>query len=126
MLIFSGLGDTSVGNAVGNGQTTFFWLDRWCGDQPLKQTFPRIYQLATGKCNRVFHNFRIEAGTPQWHFNLIMGFKEDEEGEYNGLLTMLHSIHIKNTVADTLLWGKSHTGFSVKRHYQMLEDQPLL
>ncbi|GJR21605.1 RNA-directed DNA polymerase, eukaryota, reverse transcriptase zinc-binding domain protein [Tanacetum coccineum] len=34
---------------IGDGTSTRFWEDTWCGDQPLKITFPRIYQLDTDK-----------------------------------------------------------------------------
>ncbi|GKA92116.1 putative RNA-directed DNA polymerase, eukaryota, reverse transcriptase zinc-binding domain protein [Tanacetum coccineum] len=34
---------------IGDGTSTRFWEDTWCGDQPLKITFPRIYLLDTDK-----------------------------------------------------------------------------
>ncbi|GKE28314.1 RNA-directed DNA polymerase, eukaryota, reverse transcriptase zinc-binding domain protein, partial [Tanacetum coccineum] len=37
---------------VGNGIDSRFWSDIWCGEQPLKATFPRIYLLDSDKnCN---------------------------------------------------------------------------
>ncbi|GKB67403.1 RNA-directed DNA polymerase, eukaryota, reverse transcriptase zinc-binding domain protein, partial [Tanacetum coccineum] len=37
---------------LGNGVSTRFWEDIWCGDQPLKAQFPRIYLLDTDRgCN---------------------------------------------------------------------------
>nr|GEV93238.1 RNA-directed DNA polymerase, eukaryota, reverse transcriptase zinc-binding domain protein [Tanacetum cinerariifolium] len=32
---------------IGNGFSTRFWEDVWCGEQPLKTIFPRIYLLET-------------------------------------------------------------------------------
>nr|GEV54749.1 hypothetical protein [Tanacetum cinerariifolium] len=34
---------------IGNGLSTRFWEDTWCGIQPLKLQFPRIYMLETIK-----------------------------------------------------------------------------
>ena len=37
---------------IGNGVDSRFWEDTWCGEQPLKAVFPRIYLLDTDKsCN---------------------------------------------------------------------------
>ena len=37
---------------VGNGIDTRFWSDIWCGDQPFKMAYPRIYLLDSDKnCN---------------------------------------------------------------------------
>nr|GEZ78535.1 RNA-directed DNA polymerase, eukaryota, reverse transcriptase zinc-binding domain protein [Tanacetum cinerariifolium] len=30
---------------IGNGASTRFWVDTWCGNQPLKNQFPRVYLL---------------------------------------------------------------------------------
>ena len=34
---------------VGNGRRVRFWLDKWCGDESLKDTFPSLFALATSK-----------------------------------------------------------------------------
>ncbi|GKA86143.1 RNA-directed DNA polymerase, eukaryota, reverse transcriptase zinc-binding domain protein [Tanacetum coccineum] len=34
---------------IGNGANTRFWADTWCGKQPLKELFPRIYLLDSNK-----------------------------------------------------------------------------
>ncbi len=33
---------------VGSGDRILFWTDRWCGDSPLKDTFPDLYACASG------------------------------------------------------------------------------
>ncbi|XP_071729292.1 uncharacterized protein [Rutidosis leptorrhynchoides] len=34
---------------VGNSSGTKFWLDKWCGDATLKDTFPRLFRLESHK-----------------------------------------------------------------------------
>ena len=34
---------------VGNGESTFFWTDKWVGNSPLCYTFPRLYRLETNQ-----------------------------------------------------------------------------
>jgi hypothetical protein len=34
---------------VGDGESTLFWHDRWCGDVPFRERFSRLYDLAMHK-----------------------------------------------------------------------------
>ena len=34
---------------VGVGDRVKFWTDQWCGDSPLKLTFPSMYGIASNK-----------------------------------------------------------------------------
>ncbi|PWA95018.1 RNA-directed DNA polymerase, eukaryota, Reverse transcriptase zinc-binding domain protein [Artemisia annua] len=46
---------------VGDGSSTRFWEDVWCGDQALKALFPRIYLLDTDKICLVQNRFPFQA-----------------------------------------------------------------
>jgi len=35
-----------VRNEVGEGSTVWFWHDLWCGEQPLKFSFPELFTIA--------------------------------------------------------------------------------
>lgn len=32
---------------VGNGSTVLFWEDCWCGNQPLRESYSRLYNIST-------------------------------------------------------------------------------
>ncbi|RVX13234.1 hypothetical protein CK203_017983 [Vitis vinifera] len=34
---------------VGNEQRVRFWMDKWCGDEPLSESFPSIFTLFMSK-----------------------------------------------------------------------------
>ena len=34
---------------VGNGQRVRFWKDKWCGIDPLRDSFPSLFSLACSK-----------------------------------------------------------------------------
>ena len=34
---------------VGNGQRVGFWMDKWCGDEPLCESFPSLFTLSSSK-----------------------------------------------------------------------------
>jgi hypothetical protein len=36
-------------NVVGDGSRLKFWHDIWCGTQPLRKLFPKIYSIALDK-----------------------------------------------------------------------------
>nr|GEZ86391.1 RNA-directed DNA polymerase, eukaryota, reverse transcriptase zinc-binding domain protein [Tanacetum cinerariifolium] len=45
---------------IGDGASTRFWEDTWCGDQPLKTLFPRIYLLEPDKHCFVKYRFPFQ------------------------------------------------------------------
>ncbi|GKE02536.1 RNA-directed DNA polymerase, eukaryota, reverse transcriptase zinc-binding domain protein [Tanacetum coccineum] len=44
---------------IGDGTTIRFWDEIWCGDRPLKASFPRIYALDSDKTCMVAQRFNI-------------------------------------------------------------------
>jgi hypothetical protein len=34
---------------IGNGVSTSFWLDKWCGDEPLSMRYKRLFELSLNK-----------------------------------------------------------------------------
>ncbi|PWA86904.1 hypothetical protein CTI12_AA135150 [Artemisia annua] len=70
---------------LGNGKSTCFWEDTWCGNTPLKLQFPRIYNLETERncliANRVpmLHSdwsmvLRHQCDSWQWSLGVAAGF----------------------------------------------------
>jgi len=41
--------DNNVRHVVGGGGSTFFWTDNWVGCVPLRERFPRIFDLAVDR-----------------------------------------------------------------------------
>lgn len=35
--------------SVGNERRVKFWLDKWCGDEPLRSSFPSLFALTNSK-----------------------------------------------------------------------------
>ncbi|RVW86697.1 hypothetical protein CK203_039843 [Vitis vinifera] len=38
-----------ISYVVGNGRRIRFWRDIWCGDTPLRTSFPSLFAIATSK-----------------------------------------------------------------------------
>nr|GEV94752.1 cytochrome P450 [Tanacetum cinerariifolium] len=46
---------------IGNGQDTRFWLDTWIGNEPLKDSFPRLFRLESTPTAMVFARCPLDA-----------------------------------------------------------------
>lgn len=74
------LGQTGCAVAVGNGQDTAFWTNRWIGECSLASSFPYRFHLCTDLDVTVFE-VALSAGQVL-HFNkqltrvLLLGFNE--------------------------------------------------
>jgi len=53
---------------LGDGTSTFFWLDRWVGDVAFCRRFARLYDLASNKFSTVVDMFSLgwEQGGEAW------------------------------------------------------------
>jgi hypothetical protein len=49
---------------IGNGRDTMFWKDKWIGERPLMERFPRLYSITTQKDASVAV---IRDGTSGWN-----------------------------------------------------------
>ena len=41
--------DVTAGWMIAPKTNTLFWEQKWCGDAPLKETFPRLFQITCNK-----------------------------------------------------------------------------
>ena len=48
-----------------------FWYDLWCGDQPLKKSFPELFSIAHCKEAWVTDNLQFPNGNIQWNASFI-------------------------------------------------------
>jgi hypothetical protein len=53
---------------VGDGSQISFWHDTWCGDQPLKESYPELYRIARNKEAWVSDNMQILNEAIHWNF----------------------------------------------------------
>ena len=40
---------SSLAFRVGNGRRVRFWKDKWCGDEPLYESFPSLFAISLAK-----------------------------------------------------------------------------
>ncbi|GJW79628.1 RNA-directed DNA polymerase, eukaryota [Tanacetum coccineum] len=91
---------------IGNGLDSSFWSDLWCGNQPLKVMFPRIFLLETDKqCS-----IASRVGLIDWSSVLRMVPRGGEESsQFNALLSVIGSTSLSDQYD---IWQWSLNGLS--------------
>ncbi|WVZ88927.1 hypothetical protein U9M48_035394, partial [Paspalum notatum var. saurae] len=110
--IFLGLGSFRIGD----GTQVRFWEDTWCGNQPLKLSYPSLFSIARKKGATVAD---VMCSSP-----LNMSFRRGLHGErlhaWNELVGRVMSLELREG-RDVFKWGLNKTGlFSVKSMYKSL------
>ncbi|KAK1289771.1 hypothetical protein QJS10_CPB18g00723 [Acorus calamus] len=106
--------------AIGNGMTTQFWTDVWCGEGPFCTLYPLVYVLTRAPQETVRNAWTVEGSGGSWLVPLRRNIFSPEEatqleaiteklGEWSGQL---------GSERDQPRWSPKPTeGFSVKRYY---------
>jgi len=63
---------------VGDGSKLRFWHDAWCGDQPLKEAFPKLFGIARSKEAWVVDNMLFSNGVIQWNVSFVKAVQDWE------------------------------------------------
>jgi hypothetical protein len=56
---------------VGDGSSTRFWHDLWCGDTVLEEAFSDLFGIARVKDVSVADNMEILGGSIQWNVSFV-------------------------------------------------------
>lgn len=62
----------------GDGTKVKFWLDVWCGDMSLKESFPTLYCIASNKGAFVVEHMRQRNNSTFWDMNFIQTVQDWE------------------------------------------------
>lgn len=75
---------------LGDGATTFFWLDKWTDDVPLCSKFPHLFSLVVSKEMKVTDAWNSGSWSISFKCNFYLGEKEI----YDEILQKLSSISL--------------------------------
>nr|GFA50809.1 hypothetical protein [Tanacetum cinerariifolium]GFA51817.1 hypothetical protein [Tanacetum cinerariifolium] len=107
---------------IGNGASIRFWDDIWCGNQPFKLQFPRIYQLESVK--DCFIADRI--GISDW----IAVFRRPSRGsaemsQFNDLLSLTQDVVLSDS-SDSWMWSvDASSGYTVASGRTLIDSNIL-
>ncbi|GJY16658.1 RNA-directed DNA polymerase, eukaryota [Tanacetum coccineum] len=107
---------------VGNGVHNLFWEDSWIIDSPLKQIYPRLYDLESNK--------HVTVADKLSDVSIINSFRRAprggmEEEQYLNLVDLVASVILSNS-NDRWVWSLVSSGeFSVKSAHSYIDDSLL-
>ncbi|WVZ53261.1 hypothetical protein U9M48_004230, partial [Paspalum notatum var. saurae] len=106
---------------IGDGTQVRFWEDNWCGNQPLKFSYPSLFNIATKKGTTVAE---VMSSSP-----LNISFRRGLHGErllaWNELIRRVMNLELSEG-RDVFRWGLNKTGvFSVRSMYKHLINNGL-
>ncbi|GKB74695.1 RNA-directed DNA polymerase, eukaryota, reverse transcriptase zinc-binding domain protein [Tanacetum coccineum] len=109
---------------LGNGESTRFWDDSWCGNSPLKVQFPRVYNLDTDR------NCTIAYRIPLIQSNWCSVFRCSPRGgaemnQFEALKAAIGDV-ILSDQSDSWVWSLDvNAGFSVMSARILVDDSLL-
>ncbi|GKV48894.1 hypothetical protein SLEP1_g55681 [Rubroshorea leprosula] len=106
---------------IGNGSRVAFWDDKWGGDKPLKDLFPRLYALSLNKEGMLkdmgFWREGIWVWDCKWRRSCSGRVGEEKER----FREIINRITVKENKDDSWRWAHSTDGvYSVKEAYDFL------
>ncbi|KAK5840996.1 hypothetical protein PVK06_009904 [Gossypium arboreum] len=98
------LGDKNFSWKIGNGKTTLFWEDKWCGKDPLKVDFPRLFRLAKLKYASVFdYSSNYGFSNVNWEDIFVRPLLDREMGILSRLIDRVSCVVLVPEVEDRIL-----------------------
>ncbi|GJY14799.1 RNA-directed DNA polymerase, eukaryota, reverse transcriptase zinc-binding domain protein [Tanacetum coccineum] len=112
---------TLCGRSVGDGNSTSFWGDNWCGTRPLKDFFPRVYALDENKLCTVAQRINIE----DWSFVLRRPPRGGaQSNQLDELIQVTRDVVLSDST-DGWNWELDTTGYSVASACMHIDEHTL-
>jgi hypothetical protein len=109
--------DQHIIRNIGNGNSTRFWCDRWVGNSPLCERFPRLYSLSSFKDGMVNDFWVVREGRPKWEWVWRRRMFAWEEELLTSLIEFLPTMVLVEE-EDNWRWALDESGmFTVKSTY---------
>ncbi|RVW63723.1 putative ribonuclease H protein [Vitis vinifera] len=107
---------------VGCGRRVRFWKDKWCGDEPLCESFPSLFAISLDKDAWILDVWSPDDVGDGWTPIFSRAFNDWEIEMVERFMLKIQAFRVQREDKDKMVWTASKSGaFSVKSLYSMLE-----
>ena len=111
----------NVSFSVGDGKRVRFWKDIWCGNTPLCEAFPSLFDLVGSKDARVADYWDPMGEEGGWTPHFLRPFNDWEVEEVERFLSSIQGKRLDADVEDRMVWKETKNEiFTVKSLYKSL------
>ena len=94
---------------VGDGSLIRFWDDVWCGEEPLKLAYPKLYRIACDKEGPVADFVQCRGHEVHWEVSFTRLAQDWELESISSFLELLYSVKIQSYERDKMCWKPART-----------------
>ena len=108
---------------VSTGQRVRFWMDKWCGEEPLCESFPSLFSISLSKNAWVSDVWNPVGDGDGWTPLFARAFNDWEIELVERFLHKIQAFRLQREEEDRVFWTTSKCGaFSIKSFYSILES----
>ncbi|RVW24396.1 putative ribonuclease H protein [Vitis vinifera] len=112
----------SLAYRAGNGRRVRFWKDKWCGDEPLCESFPSLFVISLAKDVWVSDVWNPDGVGDGWTLLFSRALNDWEIEMVERFMLKIQPFRVQREVEDKVVWTASRSGvFSVKSLYSIME-----
>ena len=109
---------------VGNGRRVKFGKDKWCGDEPLCESFPSLYSISLSKDAWVSDVWNPDSDGEGWTSLFSRAFNDWKIEMVECFIFKIQAFRVQREDEDRVVWTTSKSGdSSVKSLYSILEPE---
>ncbi|RVW39477.1 Transposon TX1 uncharacterized 149 kDa protein [Vitis vinifera] len=113
---------SSLAFCVGNGKRVRFWKDKWCGDEPLYESFPSLFAISLAKDAWVLEVWNPDGVGDGWTPLFSRELNDWEIEMVEQFMLKIQAFKVQRENEDKVVWTTSRSGdFSIKSQYSTLE-----
>ncbi|RVW94296.1 putative ribonuclease H protein [Vitis vinifera] len=106
----------------GDGKRVRFWKDKWCGNTPLCEAYPSLFDLAVSKDAKVADCWDSMGEVGGWNPHFLRPFNDWEVEEVESFLLIIQGKRLNADLEDRMVWKETKDGnFSVKSCFNSLD-----